>query len=112
MQVIDILGDEPTQYPQFFQRDERIVPWVRFSPGNGVTNFLARAAGSQALFPGFLGILEKALVAIHRRLAVFRPQPAWPTERWDTAFDRDPSASQGSHIFSGKEQLCRLSDSC
>src|SRR5262249_2291395 len=33
-----------------------------------------------------------------------------PTERWDTAFDGDTSASQGSHIFSGEQQLCCLAD--
>jgi hypothetical protein len=83
MQVVDVLRDGAAEDAELLELDERAVARVRARRGERLPELAHRAARVQALLPAPSRVGEEALVAVHRRLAVARPDAARAAERRD-----------------------------
>src|SRR5262245_42093391 len=66
--------------------------------GEGVPQLAHRAGGVQALLPGLARVRHEALEAVHRRLAVLRPQPTRSAKWRDAALDGQAGARERDDV--------------
>jgi hypothetical protein len=108
MQVVDVLRDRALEDAELLELDERVVARVRARRRQRLPELPHRAGRIQALLPGASRITQEALIAIERRLAVLRPEPAGSAERWDPALDGEPGAGERDRIARTSKALGRL----
>jgi hypothetical protein len=98
MQVVDVLRDGGADDVHLLELDERAVAGVRLGRIERLPELAHRALRVQALLPGLARIGEEALVAVHGRLPVLRPQAVRPAKRRDAALDRQPRPRERDHV--------------
>ena len=90
---------------------ERVVAGVRLGAAYRVAERAHPVLfGREPLFPVAARDAQEALVAVHRRLAVLRPEAAGTAERRDAALDREPRAGQRHPMRRPRDERRRARD--
>src|SRR5579864_2418728 len=96
VEVVDVLGDQEAERAERLELGERVMAGVGLRYFEGPPQFIVLPLNP--LLPTFFRVGQKALIAVHRRLAVFSPESARPAKGRNTALDRHPSPSQRNRI--------------
>ena len=99
VQAVDVLRDERGAVAPALELRQRPVACVGLGRRQGLAQGLRPGRrGVQALAPGAGRVAQEALVAVHGRLAVLRPQSAGTAEGGDAALHREPRAGERHHV--------------
>ena len=93
--------------PDVLELDQRPMTGIGARRRERVPQLAHGTGRVQALLPGLARVGQEALEAVHRRLAVLRPQAARSAKRRDAALHRQPGARERDDVARPREAVGR-----